>query len=394
MVARLGQLLGHGVRFGQGEAVLAAGEDQTTLAPLRLAAAPLIAALSAVILAGFSCRPICAVSTLRVTPTPPATARSRACRTRGGGRIEVIGLAPQRDDLIQICARMVPNACGGACTGSWRPLTSRGFWRRETAPSPRACDKPSLLFTTACLPERPILRRHAGRRRLRAAIFRCRADARHAREQNSRPRAFPAALGRGFRAAVAAWPGSGSRLARPRGRDGRGASRKTAHMTFDDDHDEFPHTSSPTADVLDNLIELYGYRAPHGGAETRPVPELDRAARRQADIFDAYIATLTDTCYQAISKGLLWGQVNLFHRAVERDRQATDGNEQAQRHSQKQQDGSNPLRRDRRAAGRRRRAAGTPQRVARICATTPDLYQHHVGAPWRPTHAPWSIIAP
>ena len=52
------------------------------------------------------------------------------------------------------------------------------------------------------------------------------------------------------------------------------------------------------------------------------------------------IATLTDTRLEADLADLLWSSVNLFHRKADRIERELDDNEQAQRRSQKEQDGS------------------------------------------------------
>ena len=52
------------------------------------------------------------------------------------------------------------------------------------------------------------------------------------------------------------------------------------------------------------------------------------------------IATLTDTRLEPDLEDLLWSTVNLFHRAADRIERELDSNEQAQRRSQKEQDGS------------------------------------------------------
>ena len=59
-----------------------------------------------------------------------------------------------------------------------------------------------------------------------------------------------------------------------------------------------------------------------------------------ADIFDALVSTLSDTRLEPDLEELLWSQVNLFHRAAQRTARALDDNEQAQKRSQKDQDGS------------------------------------------------------
>src|SRR5208283_3762593 len=109
------------------------------------------------------------------------------------------------------------------------------------------------------------------------------------------------------------------------------------------DHDdtgyEPPHTSSPTDRVLAEL-QLYGYRPFQDEPDPRPLPEGHVVAGAVADIFDALVATLSDTRLEPDIEDLLWSTVNLFHRAIARIERQLDGNEQAQRRSQKEQDGS------------------------------------------------------
>uniref|UniRef100_UPI002FE40F10 DUF2493 domain-containing protein n=1 Tax=Hyphomicrobium sp. TaxID=82 RepID=UPI002FE40F10 len=59
-----------------------------------------------------------------------------------------------------------------------------------------------------------------------------------------------------------------------------------------------------------------------------------------ADIFDALVATLSDTRLEPDLESLLWSTVSLFHRAVARIERDLDANERAQRTSQRAQDGS------------------------------------------------------
>ena len=99
------------------------------------------------------------------------------------------------------------------------------------------------------------------------------------------------------------------------------------------------HNSSPTEHVLQEL-QLYGYRPFSDEPDPRPLPEGNRVAGAIADIFDALIATLSDTGLEPDLEGLLWSTVNLFHRAASRIERELDDNEQAQRRSQREQDGS------------------------------------------------------
>jgi len=107
------------------------------------------------------------------------------------------------------------------------------------------------------------------------------------------------------------------------------------------EHDDYEphHETSPTYHVLEEL-QLYGYRPFDDEPDPRPLPEGDRVAGAIADIFDALIATLEDTRLEPDLNDLLWSTVNIFHRATDRIERELDDNEQAQRRSQREQDGS------------------------------------------------------
>ncbi len=107
----------------------------------------------------------------------------------------------------------------------------------------------------------------------------------------------------------------------------------------DDDTFEPHHSASPTDHVLTEL-QLYGFRPFHGEPDPRPLPEGNAIAGAVADIFDALTATMGDTRLEPDLEDLLWSTVNLFHRAVDRIERELDDNEQAQRRSQREQDGS------------------------------------------------------
>ncbi len=112
-------------------------------------------------------------------------------------------------------------------------------------------------------------------------------------------------------------------------------------MTTDYDDTDFepPHTSSPTDHVLTEL-QLYGYRPFQDEPDPRPLPEAEAVTGAVADIFDAFVTTLGDTRLEPDLEDLLWSTVNIFHRAVGRIERELDDNEQGQRRSQKEQDGS------------------------------------------------------
>ncbi|KQT12911.1 MULTISPECIES: DUF2493 domain-containing protein [unclassified Bradyrhizobium] len=107
----------------------------------------------------------------------------------------------------------------------------------------------------------------------------------------------------------------------------------------DDTAFEPQHGSSPLHHVLTEL-QLYGYQPFGDEPDPRPFPEAKTIAAAVADIFDAFVATLSDSRMEPDLEDLLWSTVNLFHRAVNRIERQLDDNEQAQRRSQHEQDGS------------------------------------------------------
>ena len=109
-----------------------------------------------------------------------------------------------------------------------------------------------------------------------------------------------------------------------------------------EDHDtayEPYHESSPTDHLLQEL-QLYGYRPFEDEPDPRPLPEGRVIAGSIADIFDALVVALADTRLEPDLEELLWGTVNLFHRATDRIERELDDNEIAQRRLQREQDGS------------------------------------------------------
>ena len=111
-------------------------------------------------------------------------------------------------------------------------------------------------------------------------------------------------------------------------------------MATDRDDTEFSSAhASPTDHVLTEL-QLHGYRPFQDEPDPRPLPEPTTIVRAVSDIFDALVATLSDTRLEPDLADLLWSTVNLFHRAADRVQRALDDNEDAQKRSQKEQDGS------------------------------------------------------
>ena len=161
--------------------------------------------------------------------------------------------------------------------------------------------------------------------------------------------------------------------------------QREAHMTTD--HEEQTHNPlmiSPTDGVLSEL-QLYGYRPLQDEPDPRPLPEARIVANAVADIFDALVATLGETRLEPDLEGLLWSTVNLFHRATERIERDLDGNELAQRRSQKDQDGS-----EIRSVELERLVAEGMTHIERrnviefFRDQAAEQFERHTGSAWRP----------
>ena len=167
-----------------------------------------------------------------------------------------------------------------------------------------------------------------------------------------------------------------------------GAANPTRDLTMATDRDdtdfEPPHTSSPTDHVLAEL-QLYGHRPFQDEADPRPLPEADTVGGAVADIFDALVSTLSDTRLEPDLEDLLWSTVNLFHRATDRIGRELDDNEQAQRRSQKEQDGS-----EIRSVELERLIAEGMTLIERRNSMeffrdqASDQFERHTGSAWRP----------
>ena len=94
-----------------------------------------------------------------------------------------------------------------------------------------------------------------------------------------------------------------------------------------------------TAYLLQEM-QLYGYRPYDDEPDHRPLPDDRIAGGAVADMFDAMASCLLDTRIEPDLEDLLWGIVNVFHRAGERIERELDDNERAQKRMQREQDGS------------------------------------------------------
>ena len=147
---------------------------------------------------------------------------------------------------------------------------------------------------------------------------------------------------------------------------------------------EPPHDDSATETLLAHMA-LFGHHEDANGPDPRPLPDNRTVAGALADIFDALVSTFADTSLEPALGDLLWSQVNLFHRAASRLERDLDANEQAQRRSQRDQDGSEIrsveleqlLVEGQMLIERRDAFEAMRDRAA-------DHYQTHTGSVWRP----------
>jgi hypothetical protein len=115
------------------------------------------------------------------------------------------------------------------------------------------------------------------------------------------------------------------------------------------------------------------------------LPEADALQGAIADIFDALAATLEDTRLEPDLEDLLWSVTNLFHRTAARVDRDLDDNEQAQKRSQREQDGSEirsveleALTAQGTTLIERRNAYELMRDIAA------DHFETHIGQTWRP----------
>ncbi|MGE0853376.1 MAG: DUF2493 domain-containing protein [Hyphomicrobiaceae bacterium] len=149
------------------------------------------------------------------------------------------------------------------------------------------------------------------------------------------------------------------------------------------DHADLASAASPTAHLLDELA-LYAHRPHDDEPDPRPLPEPTKLQGALADMFDALVATLSDTRLEADLHALLWSVVNVFHRRIDRLERDLDANETAQRASQHEQDGS-----EIRSLELERRIAQGLTLIERrnsfefLRDTAAELYGLHTGQAWR-----------
>lgn len=155
-------------------------------------------------------------------------------------------------------------------------------------------------------------------------------------------------------------------------------------MSYHDTDFEPIHAASATDHILSEL-ELYGYRPNQDEPDPRPLPEDTEVQGAVIQIMDALVGAFDDTALEPDLEDLLWGAVNLFHRAADRVGRQLDDNEVAQRRGQEQQDGSEvrSVELERLiTAGRGLLARRDALEAMRDQAA--DLYQSYLRTPWAP----------
>lgn len=107
------------------------------------------------------------------------------------------------------------------------------------------------------------------------------------------------------------------------------------------EHDDIePHHNSSSTEHVASHLQLHGWRPDAGEPDPRPMPDDYILAGAVTDIFDALASSLCDTALDPDLDELLWSTVSTFHRTAARIERQLDGNEQAQRRLQQEQDGT------------------------------------------------------
>jgi hypothetical protein len=153
------------------------------------------------------------------------------------------------------------------------------------------------------------------------------------------------------------------------------------------------HTSSSTASdpqacstaqVLDEL-QLYGFHPGQDEPDPRPLPEASTLEATAAALFETLAEPLIDTRLEPDLPDLLWSLTDLFHRKAARVQRQLDDNEDRQRRSQSEQDGS-----EIRSVELERLIAQGQTLIEKRCAfemlrdRAAEHYEAHTGSAWRP----------
>jgi hypothetical protein len=99
------------------------------------------------------------------------------------------------------------------------------------------------------------------------------------------------------------------------------------------------HKSSATARVIEGL-ELHGFQPSANEPDPRPLPDTDQLGGAVSDMFDILTGALHDTALEPDLDDLLWCLTDLFHKKCARVQRQLEDNEDRQKRSQQEQDGS------------------------------------------------------
>jgi hypothetical protein len=155
-------------------------------------------------------------------------------------------------------------------------------------------------------------------------------------------------------------------------------------MAIDRSPDDETFRVSATSQVIHGL-QLYGHRPHQDEPDPRPLPDESVVRGALADIFDALVVTLAETRLEPDLEDLLWSTVNLFHRAAGRVQRELDRNEDDQKKSQKEQDGSEV-----RSVELERLITEGATMIERrdtmefFREHAADLFEAHIGSVWHP----------
>ena len=100
-----------------------------------------------------------------------------------------------------------------------------------------------------------------------------------------------------------------------------------------------PARLSPTARVIEEL-QVHGYHAHEDEPDPRPLPDADQLDQGLDLLFEGLSAALTGSRFEDDLDDLAWHLADLFHRKAARVQRSLDDNEDRQRRSQGEQDGS------------------------------------------------------
>jgi hypothetical protein len=97
--------------------------------------------------------------------------------------------------------------------------------------------------------------------------------------------------------------------------------------------------ASATAHILQEM-QLYGHHLNDDEPDPRPLPEAAALEAAVAGLFDTLSEPMLETRLEPETDDLLWSLTDLFHRKASRIQRQLDANEDRQRRSQTEQDGS------------------------------------------------------